>query len=370
MILVIQSISKQLGERDIMWSNTESKENKDSGNLHHLSKEIFGSFGLALVIALTVFWFLNECANILLLRYVEEELLIMTEEQLIGWQYQILGFSMLSGVALFVVLFLSFVGERLAYIKEIVKGIDALGRHEWEYEIPIKGQNELTELAKRVNLLSKEEQLLREKEKRLQEEKESLIRSLSHDIRTPLTSLLSYSEFLKEKAVLGANEINDYMTLVEQKSQQIKVLTDRLLDGGNRSLETIENGRFLMEQLVDEWSAGLEDVFALEISLDECPNFKGEFDIQELRRIFDNLASNISKYADEREPVVLTIGKRDGRICIFQSNKKKILNEAVESTKIGIGSIEKIASYYGGRVQVVEKEETFEIKISLTEIKE
>ena len=214
-----------------------------------LSREILGSFGLALIIALTGFWLLNECANRLLLRYVEEELLMISENQLIDWQYKILGFSMLAGVTVFVILFLFFVGERLAYIHEIVKGIEALGKHQWDYQIPLQGKNELTELAKRVNELSKEEAAFQIKEKQLQEEKISLMRSLSHDIRTPLTSMLSYSEYMREKESLTSDEIRTYMELIEQKSQQIKVLTNRLLDGGSRHLEIIENGRFLMEQL-------------------------------------------------------------------------------------------------------------------------
>ena len=287
----------------------------------------------------------------------------MPEEKLIDWQYKILGFSMVSGVVLFVVLFLFFVRERLSYIKEIVKGIDALGRHEWEYVIPLKGQNELTELAERINTLSKEEQAFQEKEKQLQEEKASLIRSLSHDIRTPLTSLISYSEFLKQKNSISEAEMKDYMELVEQKSQQIKVLTDRLLDGGNSSLEVVENGRFLMEQLVDEWAAVLEEDFTLEISFADCPEFSGEFDVQELRRIFDNLASNIRKYADKDAPVVLKVSKKAAAVNIIQSNVCKELLAPVESTKIGIDSIRKVISNHGGQVEVSRSKDSNAIEI-------
>ena len=131
--------------------------------MNRLPREILCSFGLALGIALAGFWLLNECANRILLRYVEEELFLVTENQLIDWQYKILGFSMLAGGAIFVILFLSFVGERLAYIREVVKGIDALGRHEWSYEIPLQGKNELTELAKRVNELSMRRKLFKQK---------------------------------------------------------------------------------------------------------------------------------------------------------------------------------------------------------------
>lgn len=336
---------------------------------HRLSKEILGVFGVTLLISILGFWTLNEIANRVVLNYVESEMLVISEYQLIDLQYGILGISFLSGVLLFVLLFLFLAGERLAYISEIEKGIHALSRHEWEYEIPLQGENELTELAKCVNKLSKEEQALREKEKQIQEEKARLIRSLSHDIRTPLTSMMSYSEFMKQKESLTTDEMRAYMELVEQKSQQIKVLTDRLLDGGVRQLEEIENGRFFMEQLVDEWAVELEEEFECQIKLDTCPQFSGAFDVQELRRIFDNLASNIRKYADASFPILLCVKEKDGRVCIFQSNACKVLQTPVESTKIGMDSIRKIAAHYGGTVEVSQTQREFSISITLCEIK-
>ena len=348
-----------------MWSSTEV-EKKKKRTSYRLSKEILSIFGITLLIACICFWVLNEAANRVVLNYVESEVLVITENRLIDMQYGILGISMVSGVILFIVLFLFLVGERLSYITEIVKGIDALGCHDWEYEIPLKGENELTELAKRINVLSKEEQAFQEKEKQMQEEKISLIRSLSHDIRTPLTSMMSYSELMKQRNDLTMEEVQNYMNLVEQKSQQIKVLTDRLLDGGTRHLEFIENGRFMMEQMVDEWVSELEEDYECEIQLENCPQFSGEFDIEELRRIFDNLASNIRKYADGTEPVFLEIIETDGCVCIHQSNISKKLSVPVESTKIGIQSMRKIAENYGGTVEVLQKDSVFSIYIKLS----
>lgn len=337
-------------------------------NKSRLSKEILKIFGITFLIALLGFWILNEVANRIVLNYVESEVLQITEYQLIDIQYWILGLSFFSGILLFVILFLYLTAERLAYIGEIVKGIDALARHEWNHEIPLRGENELTDLAEAINVFAKEEQEFQEKEKQMQEEKASLIRSLSHDIRTPLTSMMAYSEFMKQKNTLTTDEMKTYMELVEQKSQQIKVLTDRLLDGGNRTLEKIDNGRLLIEQLVDEWVCELEDEYDCQVKLEQCPNFSGEFDIQELRRIFDNLASNIRKYADERFPIHFSVEERDERVCLRQSNVIKELKQPVESTKIGITSIQKIAASYGGEVKVRQTEQEFSISIILCKI--
>ena len=64
-------------------------------------------------------------------------------------------------------------------------------------------------------------------------------------------------------------------------------------------------------------------------------------DIQELRRIFDNLASNIRKYAQPSAPIVLQVLEKEGRVCIFQSNTCKTLFEPVESNGIGLLKSEK-----------------------------
>lgn len=350
-----------------MWNPDYAKKKNFPKMSYRLSKEILGVFGLTLLIAGGCFWTLNELANVMIFKYIEAELLVISEYQLIDLQYAILGISFVSSIVLFIVLFLFLTGERLAYIHEIVKGIHALGRHEWDYRIPLRGENELTELAKQVNVLSKEEQAFQEREKQLQEEKITLIRSLSHDIRTPLTSLMSYSEYMKQKETMTLEEMKAYMELVEQKSQQIKRLTDQLLDGGSRQLEFIENGYFFMEQLADEWASELEEEFDLRIDLEKCPQFSGEFDIQEVRRIFDNLASNIRKYADETQPVFFMVNEQNGRICIQQSNTCKKLHAPVESTKIGIASIQKIAAHYGGGVEVTKADDIFSIQIELIE---
>ena len=365
MIQEIQNILKQLGERDIMWNNAKTATKKKGVFSHKLSRTILGIFWASFFIAIVSLYGLNDMANRLLLKFVETNVLALSEYELIDWQYAILGLSIVASILIFVFLALCWGVERLAYIGEIIKGIDALGCHEWSYEIPLQGENELTELAIRVNALSKEEQAFREKEKQLQEEKNGFIRSLSHDIRTPLTSVLAYSEFMKQKEYLSAEEMRTYMELVEQKSRQMKVLTDRLLDGGNRQLEFIENGSFLMEQLVDEWSMELEEDFLLEVDMMQCPKFSGEVDIQELRRIFDNLASNIRKYAQPSEVVTLQVLEKEGRICIVQSNTRKIASEPVESNGIGVESIRKIAMQYGGRVEVLQSEQEFSILISL-----
>ena len=118
------------------------------------------------------------------------------------------------------------------------------------------------------------------KEKALNEEKEQLIRTLSHDIRTPLTSILSYSEFLSSPQTCSSEALQEYLPLIQKKALQIRELTDILLDGGKRNPERFEDARLLMEQLIGEFEDALEDNYKVSTDFAQCSPFAGIFDVQ------------------------------------------------------------------------------------------
>ena len=66
-------------------------------------------------------------------------------------------------------------------------------------------------------------------------------------------------------------------------------------------MEFFEDGRLLVEQLVSELEEALEDDFRIDTDFTHLPAFSGSFDLRELQRVFDNLVSNIKKYAEDRK---------------------------------------------------------------------
>ena len=345
-----------------MQSNRREKKSK-------LSREILELFFVSTVVSIFFFGFLSITTNAIVLSYCEEKQIDFSQIEASGIELWIESISFAAAVFLFVVLFLFLLGQKMTYLTEIIRGIEALGMHNPDYKIPLEDDNEFTELARCINEFVENENALRLKEKRMQEEKEELIRALSHDIRTPLTSILSYSEYMKEKEELQKQEMEEYISLIQQKAEQIKLLTNRLLDGDGRNLEQIENGRFFMGQLAEEWEAFLEDKFKCQVNLEKCPDFSAEIDVQEFQRIFDNLVSNVDKYADEEKNVDLRIFEKENRLQIEQKNYRKEPNRQIESYKIGIESIRQIAKKYGGDVKVELTEQEFCISIILMEVR-
>lgn len=249
----------------------------------------------------------------------------------------------------FTLLFLILLGERLVYIKKISDAVSSVTDPDSAVELPLEGSNELADLARAINEMSRRDKELRKKEKELNEEREALVRSLSHDIRTPLTSVMSYSQLLLSKDGLDT-EAKGYADSIHRKAQQIKELTDVLLDGGKREITEIADIRLLCEQLLCDLTAELEDDFDIITDLKDCDKLPCKADISEIRRIFDNLASNISKYADGTKPVFIRISTDEKSLVIEQKNT--VADKRSSGHGMGLRSIRRIASAYGGEVNV------------------
>lgn len=155
--------------------------------------------------------------------------------------------------------------------------------------------------------------------------------------------------------------------MIRKKAEQIRDLTALLLDGDKRSLEHFDDAKLLMEQLAAEFEEELEERFAVHTDLSGCPSFAGTFDVQELRRIFDNLSSNVHKYADPDQPVYLHIGVDQDGLCIRQTNSIPADPGQKDSYKLGLNSIRRIAQNYGGRVVIRQDADRFSITITLSD---
>ena len=339
--------------------------NENGRKTKRLSREILGLLLITAVIALFFWGFLYLTANSISETYFAERNMQLSEGQWLTLQAWIRSVSLLTAVILFLVLFLFLLGQKLAYLREIIQGVDALRMHRLEDTIPLREANELTELAEHINFLSETERRLRQQETALQAERKRMIRDLSHDIRTPLTAILSYSDYMSRRERLTDAELQEYFSMIRKKAEQMKGMTDRLLEGSKRNAEWVENGRLLMEQLAGEWEEILEDSFSCEISLEDCPDFRAEWDLQEILRIFDNLSSNVEKYADSGHPVLLRMDRRADTLRILQKNTVRQTAQSVESNQIGLESIRRIAAGYGGNVTVSAENEQFQIEITL-----
>lgn len=327
------------------------------------SAEILGILAICFVISFVLFQFLLAAATIVVTNYCETNGIVVTDEILVNIDSLTLSISTVLSALVFTLLFLVLIGERLAYIRTLIQGIETIKEGKLGATVPLEGNNELTELGEAINFLSGAQLEVREHEAALAKEKEDFIRAISHDIRTPLTAILSYSQLMES----GEGDAAEYSRLMKAKALQIKELSDILLDGSKRNLEHFEDADLLIKQLVAEFAEELEEDFELCIDADGAGR-SAYLDTGEMRRIFDNLSSNVKKYAKPDSLVFLSVKIDEGGLHIEESNEKKATAEAAEGYRMGIGSIRRIAESYGGSVSISDEGNSFKISITLSEI--
>lgn len=197
--------------------------------------------------------------------------------------------------------------------QDIVKGIETIAAGELEHQVRIDnlhGDN-LT-LAHSVNSIGKgikEAVEISMKDERM---KADLITNVSHDIKTPLTSIINYVDLIKREQVDNV-KIRNYIKVLDEKSQRLKQLTDDLVEAskissGNISLHFEKiNLTELMNQTIGEFSEKFEVKNLTTVMNVNVPNAVIETDSRRIWRVIENLFNNIFKYAMEGTRVYVTI---------------------------------------------------------------
>lgn len=142
--------------------------------------------------------------------------------------------------------------------------------------------------------------------------KTELITNVSHDLKTPLTSILNYSDLLT-KDDLKEKEIKEYSKIINDKALRLKTLIEDLFEVSKASSNNITldkeeiDFKALLNQSMGEWEDNLsEKSITIIANLPEAPVIKS-LDGQRMSRVLDNIFSNISKYAMENSRVYIDL---------------------------------------------------------------
>ncbi len=162
--------------------------------------------------------------------------------------------------------------------------------------------------------------------------KAELITNVSHDLKTPLTSIISYVELLK-KCDINDNEAQKYISVLSDKSQNLKSLIENLIEASKASTGNIKlnkvtlNFNELVAQAVAEFTGDFEER-ELELRFTEPNDTINAFvDGQQTFRILENLLSNAKKYSAKGTRVYATIRREeDDAVFELKNISKEPLN--------------------------------------------
>lgn len=194
---------------------------------------------------------------------------------------------------------------------EVKKGIEEVNNGNLGYKIPVQGEDELGQLAEGINRISEATSIAVQNELRNQRMKTDLISNVSHDLKTPLTSMVTYIDLLKTEG-LDSERAPEYLEILEQKTDRLRQLTEDLFEAAKASSGAIPV-RMSRVDLLSLLNQGLGELNERveESNLDfiiEAPEARYfvKADGQLLWRVISNLLSNVLKYSQEHTRVYIS----------------------------------------------------------------
>lgn len=281
--------------------------------------------------------------------------------------------SLFTSFIVFFIVMIVGVHRKITYLVTMQKELDMLSEN-LDCSVTLWGNDEITDVARGIDALRLSVKDKMEKEKMAYESNRRLITSLSHDIKTPLTTVIAYLELAKSRGYED-EKLNKYIGISLDKANHLKELTNELfehflLHGGEEKIifEKV-NGNELIMQLLEENLFDLEmqgadirrDVNDITSTL--------EVNIRFVYRLFHNLFSNLEKYGDFSKPIFIRYAVENGYLVLSMQNTKVKMPDKRESAKIGLHNCAAIMEKHKGIFEVVENDNIFCIRLAFPIIK-
>ncbi len=276
------------------------------------------------------------------------------------------------GFALFLALIALFIQKKLRYLTELKDELKILEGGDLAYPITILPGDELGELAQGVDDMRKAILERQQGEDRARSANRELIASMSHDLRTPLTSLLGYLELMERGQYETPQELAHFIRSSREKGYRIKALSDKLFeyslvysaDWRDMPMEETSAEAYF-SQLLTEHGFELESLgFPVEYRLEPLG---GRVRVAEelMLRVVENAFANIGKYGDKSRPVFIGCRQEGNTVTVTLSNGISSGRSKMEGTRIGLKTCAEIMRHHGGEFDTWEKDGRFTARFHL-----
>lgn len=222
--------------------------------------------------------------------------------------------------------FAYYITNKLSYLSDIIDGTNRIKDGELSYKIELRDDDNFTVLPENINNIGQgldnsiEEQLKSERMKL------ELITNVSHDLKTPLSSIINYIALIKKEENIQAEYIKDYVNVLDSKSKRLKILIEDLFEASKASSGNIELNieNIDIKQLLRQAIGEMEEKI-IESNLDIRLNMPEDkvyikADGRRLYRVLENILSNIVKYSLNNTRVYIDLILVDNKVNLTMKN--------------------------------------------------
>lgn len=260
-----------------------------------------------------------------------------------------------------------------------------------EIYIDYKGEEEFVQICNSFNYMVKKLKTIEKEKKVLEESRQKMLANISHDLKTPITTVQGYAKAISEGYVTDVNDINKYLNIIYKKSTKVTEIINLLFEYvkvGHPDFElnlTLDDlGEFIREIIAENYEHIDDCGFILEFSIPE-EKLLYSFDKNQLKRVISNLISNSLKYNESGTTISVTLEDTkshyviiiaDTGVGIPEDVKKELFIPFVRGDKsrninggtgLGLSIAKQIIDKHGGEINLISSEESllstqFEIK--------
>ncbi|NFT91141.1 HAMP domain-containing histidine kinase [Clostridium botulinum] len=293
------------------------------------------------------------------------------------------------GIAVFLITFVSLVNRKVKYIKFLTKEVKVIKDEGFGKTIKVKGKDELSELCQSINDMSLELRKKIDNEKIIEKNKNELITSVSHDLRTPLTSIIGYVDLLKKNEFNDKEKFDNYIEIIDERTKSLNRLINELFEYTKLTSHDIKLNYSrleivsLIEQMVGEYTPifNKENLEVVKDITDKDIFINA--DIEKIVRVLENLLTNAIKYSVKNSKVLIKLFEENDYVVVSVLNKAKDITEddlkniferfykvdksrkEQDSTGLGLSIVKRIVELHNGEIDVNLNEDIIEFKISL-----
>ncbi|MBC2578853.1 sensor histidine kinase [Clostridium sp. DJ247] len=220
---------------------------------------------------------------------------------------------------------LFYILKKSDYIDKILKGTEEILSGNLDYVIEQEGKDSIAKLAYNINNMRTGYKKSLESEIKSERLKTELITNVSHDLKTPLTSIINYINLLKKDG-LSTEEIKSYIEVLDRKSERLKTLIEDLFEASKMSSGSVELNieKVDVTELLKQSMAEFDEKFkssclTLKFNCDK-KHIYANLDGKKSWRVFENLISNIIKYSQPNTRVYIDLVEEENKIKIVMKN--------------------------------------------------